>query len=278
MSDDAKKLPPVDTHQFPMIEHKGKMVHTTNSEGQRIHKTDAGIRAFHDWFGDESTHVDVHGRPKVLFHGTTKAAARNINSGSAFRRSSIGHVGPGIYLGDSEEASKGYNAGAMMKVYARGKYASNEDWSNMVHKHGWHGAEKHAKDAGYHGIHDTKHESAVAVWHPHDIKSAEKNSGEYGEHGAIRENLEEADDNHRRDLGKVAIVDRVRGGKIQIRKLVNETAGYKIVDATLQKMTPEEIRQRKRGAKVAVRKRKAESAKIDRNLHISLDKRAQRLS
>lgn len=92
------------------------------------------------------------------------------------------------------------------------------------------------------------------------------------------ETLLEADDNHRRDLGKVAIVDRVRGGKIQIRKLVNETAGYKIVDATLQKMTPEEIRQRKRGAKVAVRKRKAESAKIDRHLHISLDKRAQRLS
>lgn len=92
------------------------------------------------------------------------------------------------------------------------------------------------------------------------------------------ENILEADNNHRRDLGRVAIVDRVRGGKIQIRKLVNEVAGYKIVDATLQKMTPEEIRQRKRGAKIAVRKRRGEAAKIDRNLHISLDKREQRLS
>jgi hypothetical protein len=86
------------------------------------------------------------------------------------------------------------------------------------------------------------------------------------------------DNTHRRDLGRVAIVDRVRGGKIQIRKLVNETAGYKIVDGTLQKMTPEERRARKRGAKIAVRKRRGEQAKIDRHLHVSLEKREQRLS
>lgn len=102
-----------------------------------------------------------------------------------------------------------------------------------------------------------------------------KNNSDSYEFGS---NLNESDDAHRRDLGKVAIVDRVRGGKIQIRKLVNEVAGYKIVDSTLQKMTPEEIRARKRGARVAVRKRRGESAKIDRHLHLSLDKREQRLS
>ena len=90
--------------------------------------------------------------------------------------------------------------------------------------------------------------------------------------------IAEEDDLHRHVLGRVAIVDRVRGGKIQIRKLVNLVAGYKIVDGSLQKMTPDEIRQRKRGAKVAVRKRRSEAAQIDRHLHISLDKREQRLS
>jgi len=85
-------------------------------------------------------------------------------------------------------------------------------------------------------------------------------------------------DTHFRQLGRVAIVDRIRGGKLQIRHLVNEVAGFKIVDGQLVKMTPEEVRARKRGAKVAVRKRRGEQAKIDRNLHLSLQKREQRLS
>jgi hypothetical protein len=42
-------------------------------------------------------------------------------------------------------------------------------------------------------------------------------------------------------------------------------------------MTPEEIRARKRGAKVAVRKRKSEAAQIKRNLLTSLRKRKVRL-
>jgi hypothetical protein len=83
---------------------------------------------------------------------------------------------------------------------------------------------------------------------------------------------------HRTDMGKVAIVDRVRNGVIQIRKLVNETKGFKIVDGQLVKMTPEEIRARKRGAKIAVRKRRAELAQIKRNLLVSLRKRKVRLA
>lgn len=42
-----------------------------NSEGQRIHVTDAGIRNFWRWFG-ESQVVDTEGRPIVVFHGPTK--------------------------------------------------------------------------------------------------------------------------------------------------------------------------------------------------------------
>jgi len=82
---------------------------------------------------------------------------------------------------------------------------------------------------------------------------------------------------HRHDFGKVAIVDRVRGGQIQIRKLVNETAGFKIVDGNLVKMSPEEIRDRKRGARIAVRKRRGQEAKIERHMHASLKKREARL-
>lgn len=83
---------------------------------------------------------------------------------------------------------------------------------------------------------------------------------------------------HRTDMGRVAIVDRVRGGVVQIRHVVNETAGYKILDGNLVKMTPEEIRARKRGARIAVRKRRGEAAQIDRNLHFSLRKREVRLA
>ena len=87
-----------------------------------------------------------------------------------------------------------------------------------------------------------------------------------------------SDNVHHRTMGRVAIVDRIKGGKLQIRHIVNEVAGFKIIDGQLVKMTPEEIRDRKRGAKVAVRKRRGEQAQIDRNLHLSLLKREQRLS
>jgi hypothetical protein len=85
-------------------------------------------------------------------------------------------------------------------------------------------------------------------------------------------------ESHKTVLGRVAIVDRIKGGQIQIRHLVNDTGGgYKIVDGQLVKMTPEEIRDRKRGARIAVRKRRSEAAQIDRNLHASLRKRETRL-
>lgn len=55
--------------EHPKIEHNGKMVHTTNSMDQPIHHTEEGIKNFHDWFGD-SSNVDEHGRPNVMYHGT----------------------------------------------------------------------------------------------------------------------------------------------------------------------------------------------------------------
>ena len=131
---------------------------------------------FKRWFGADSTMVNEDGSPMILWHGTTKANAANIG---VFRRSKTGAMGPAIYLGDSREASEGYNQGGMMQVYARGKYLSNAKWTDYVNRHGWSGAEAAAKADGWSGVHDSRFESAVAVWDPRDIKSATRNSGSF---------------------------------------------------------------------------------------------------
>lgn len=56
--------------QHPMILVDGVPKHRHNSLGQPIHPTDEGIRNFHRWFGDSSV-TDEHGRPRVLYHGTS---------------------------------------------------------------------------------------------------------------------------------------------------------------------------------------------------------------
>lgn len=135
--------------------------------------------AFKKWFGTpgvDSTMVNEDGSPMRLFHGTTKAAARQIG---VFRRSKYGAMGPAVYLGDSRESSAGYEDGAMMEVYARGKYLSNMEWTKYVNEHGWKGAEAAATADGYAGVYDAMFESAIAVWDPANIKSATDNNGAF---------------------------------------------------------------------------------------------------
>ena len=88
----------------PKIEHDGELVHTTNSEGKRIHPTDEGVKSFHDWFG-KSKVTDKHGRPQVMYHGT----------GSDIPEFSLSHVGygndshgPGFYFTDRADTASGY--------------------------------------------------------------------------------------------------------------------------------------------------------------------------
>lgn len=45
---------------------------TTNSAGQQIHPTEAGVRNFWKWFGDSKI-VDKDGRPLVVYHATDKS-------------------------------------------------------------------------------------------------------------------------------------------------------------------------------------------------------------
>ena len=78
-------------------------------------------------------------------------------------------------------------------------------------------------------------------------------------------------------FGRLGLVNRVRGGKIQWRHTVSEATGYKILDGSLVKMTPMEKRRRKIGARIGARKRAAEISQIIRNRNISLRKRQQRI-
>ena len=133
---------------------------------------------FRAWFGEpkvDSNLVNEDGSPMVLYHGTTKSASRM----SQFRRSKYGAMGPAVYLGDSPESSEGYDQGAMMKVYARGKYMGNMKWTEYINQHGWSGAEVAAKADGWSGVYDTKFEDAIAVWDPANIKSATDNDGSF---------------------------------------------------------------------------------------------------
>lgn len=68
--------------QNPMMDVDGKLRHKYNSEGKLIHPSEEGIKNFHRWFG-KSKVVDEHGRPLVVYHGTT-------HDFSSFDKSHIG--------------------------------------------------------------------------------------------------------------------------------------------------------------------------------------------
>ncbi len=58
----------------PTIEVDGITRPTTNSAGNPIHSTEAGIRNFWAWFGDSKI-VDEQGRPLVVYHGSRSTEA-----------------------------------------------------------------------------------------------------------------------------------------------------------------------------------------------------------
>lgn len=82
---------------------------------------------------------------------------------------------------------------------------------------------------------------------------------------------------NRRKMGRTVLVNRIRGGKVQMRVQKSAVKGFRLKDGKLVRMSPAEIRKRKRGAKISARKRKTEMAQILRNRRISLMKRKSRL-
>lgn len=89
--------------------------------------------------------------------------------------------------------------------------------------------------------------------------------------------LGEAYNANKKTYGKVVVVNRIKGGKVQLRKKTSGAKGYKIKNGNLVRMSPNEIRNRKRAARIASRKRKQEMSKILRNRKISMQKRKMRL-
>lgn len=59
----------VNNYSEDTIQIDGKDRSARNSEGRRIARTEEGLRAFYDWFGDSKV-VDENGRPLVVYHGT----------------------------------------------------------------------------------------------------------------------------------------------------------------------------------------------------------------
>lgn len=86
-----------------------------------------------------------------------------------------------------------------------------------------------------------------------------------------------ANDPNKKIFGKLAIVNRVRGGEVQLRKKESNQSGYKVENGHIVKMTPEEARNRKRSARISARKRKSKMAQILRKRVLSLVKRTNRL-
>lgn len=74
-------------------------------------------------------------------------------------------------------------------------------------------------------------------------------------------------------MGRFSVVNRIRGGKVQLRHKVAEAVGYKISDGMLVRMSPMEIRRRKIAAKRSVIKRRGKVAAIVRKRGLSMRKR-----
>jgi hypothetical protein len=71
-------------------------------------------------------------------------------------------------------------------------------------------------------------------------------------------------------MGQKIRYDRVRGGKIQRKKIKSAKAGFKVSGKKIVKMSPAEKRRRKLSAKKSVRKRAAKLSSILRKRKISI--------
>lgn len=103
-------------NEHPMIDVDGSLKHRNNSMGQPIHSTEEGIRNFHRWFGKSKT-VDEHGRPQVMYHGTSSDIPKfNL----AHTGKGTDQQGSGFYLTNNPELASHYS-------YASSEYNHNKN-------------------------------------------------------------------------------------------------------------------------------------------------------
>ncbi len=191
--------------EHPMIDVDGEMKHRHNSEGRPIHHTDEGIRNFHKWF-DKSKAVDEHGRPQVFYHGTTK----NFKSFDPSKAGQKDHgwYGVGHYFTPDVHTASAYSTyderhttGAnVMPVYLKihNPYKWSHDIPAKKTSEESMEATMNMRNAGYDGVFaenkyvNPEHENfyEVVAFHPHQIKSALGNTGEFKHSNNINENMQ----------------------------------------------------------------------------------------
>lgn len=103
----------VNSYSEDSIQIGGKKRAARNSAGRRIARTEEGLRAFYDWFGDSKV-VDENGRPLVVYHGTDAEF-------DTFEKGVIKHganTGEGFYFTPDKQAASKYGE-KVIPVYLR---------------------------------------------------------------------------------------------------------------------------------------------------------------
>lgn len=96
----------------------------TNSRGHPIHSTREGLDSFWRWFGG-SRAVDEHGRPLVVYHGTTNAQVKFKSEGSGCNGKEFGGC---IYTTDNIDYAEIFSlgSGVMIHLYVKTENPVNE--------------------------------------------------------------------------------------------------------------------------------------------------------
>jgi hypothetical protein len=106
----------VNTYTAKSININGKERSATNSDGNRIAKTEEGLRAFYKWFGDSKV-VDADGKPLVVYHGTNKKF-REFDKGAIGKKHKNLYQGKGFYFTKEYYDAQNYGK-TIMPVYLK---------------------------------------------------------------------------------------------------------------------------------------------------------------
>ena len=96
----------VNSYSEDSIQIGGKKRAARNSAGRRIARTEEGLRAFYDWFGDSKV-VDENGRPLVVYHGSPNKGIQIFDKNRIGNRDN-GFFGKGFYFTPKYYVAEGY--------------------------------------------------------------------------------------------------------------------------------------------------------------------------
>ena len=166
---DAKKLglkkeTPLKDKQTHILVN-GEKKHVYNSEGKRIHDTEEGVKNFHKWFG-KSKVVDEEGRPKVVYHGTNA----NFDKFDESKQNPGQYGGKGFFFSENKDVTKNFGE-KVLSTYLKAE-------TGLLEKRK---ARQEGKSTEIDHIRPSEDRNIWVVMKPNQIKSAEKNTGDFGE-------------------------------------------------------------------------------------------------